>query len=300
MFLLPLLLSALAAQTQSPPDSAHPTQDDFWAGAWARLEAADETVLAALGLEIKARRGFEGTLEAFRARVLTAYTSGPAQASGGALLAPERRVSTDGAPAAFAPGEAWPTARAVVPGAVRARAFADVLAGAEGLADDARLVRRRAAFAAFLEDEAAFRPEPATVIARAMNAEAQATWSAYCVEGIARRSGRYDEADAVLAARLGAVSDPRESLDVLQRRAISAAGAGLDERALDYLGSALARGGTDATQILARGALASGQRDRARRLFRTLLGPGPTGTAPAAPWALRGWGMAQLPAADHR
>ena len=150
------------------------------------------------------------------------------------------------------------------------------------------------AYEAFVDDEGRFDGEAAQILAHAMHASAQATWSAFAVERIARRLGDYDGADAVLAERLARTRVEDERLDLLQRRGLGALGAGRRDLALDLLGRALAAGGADAAQMLGREALASGQRDRAAALFRRLLASRQD-PAPDTPWALRGWGLALLP-----
>jgi hypothetical protein len=156
-----------------------------------------------------------------------------------------------------------------------------------------------AAYDAFRAAHDAYRGEAALALAEAMHAHAHATWSAYCLEGILRKLGDYATGDEVLRLQLEAVSDPAERLDLLQRRAILAAGAGWPRRERAYLGAALALGGTDSLQMLGRLALASGQQtghqDRARILFRVLLERHRGDPAEAPPWALRGWGLALLP-----
>lgn len=211
---------------------------------------------------------------------------------GVALLAPLALAAL----ARGAQDDAWHAARTLPPGLPRAEAIARALRDAAG--DPAALQERlAAAFEAFLEDHDAYRAEAARTIAEAMFAADEASWSAFCLEGILRRGGEYELADEVLAARQERATEPRERVELLERRAIVAAGAGWLARERDLLGAALAAGGTDAYQILGRLELAAGRRSAARTLFRALVargaGDAPDGEPPA--WGLRGWGLALLP-----
>jgi len=190
----------------------------------------------------------------------------------------------------WGPGDAWKEARSP-------RAFAAALAE---VADDPTTLQPRlqAAYEAFREDQRAFRPAAARILAEGMHDAANATWSAFNLAAICRRLGDYDRADEVLLGRFLAATDPAERLDLLQGRAIVAGAAGRLGLERELLGRALARGGEDAYQILGRQALAAGHRDRALTLFRVLLEHHfePDRLADAPPWALRGWGLALLPA----
>ena len=160
----------------------------------------------------------------------------------------------------------------------------------------------------------------------------RAQWSVNNLAILWTRLGKYAEADALLAEemeRLSALKGQwrqeltraeeaddaalaeraRDSLAtleyehtvVLERRGLVARAAGEPKRARRYLGSALARGGRDAAQILAHEAWVSGRYAEARALFRGLLLPRAGESAEdlnqIAPWALRGWGLSLLPAA---
>ena len=147
----------------------------------------------------------------------------------------------------------------------------------------------------FLEEHDAYRSDTALAVAEAMHAAAPAPWSAGCLEGILRRRGEYERADEVLERQIAATEDPLARRALVERRAILAGAAGWLDQERDLLGRALAEGGTDAWQMLARYALSAGERERARRLFRILVERSRGAPAEAAPWALRGWGLALLP-----
>ena len=199
----------------------------------------------------------------------------------------------------WGPGDAWEEARRLPPGTQRARAFAAALA--EAREDPATPLdpRLQVAYEAFREDQRAYRSDAARILAEGMHAAANAPWSAVSLAGICRRLGAYERADEVLAGRYGMATDPAERLNLLQEWAIVAGAAGWLERERDLLGMALARGGEDAYQILGRQALAAGRRRQALALFRVLLEhhSGPERLTDAPAWALRGWGLALLPAA---
>lgn len=197
----------------------------------------------------------------------------------------------------WGPGDAWAEAQSLPPGTARARAFAAAMAEVAG--DPATLQPRlQAAYDAFRQDERAYRADAALILAEAMHSADNRAWSAFSLSNICRRLGDYDRADRVLAARYEIATDPVERLNLLQGRAIVAGAAGWLGRERDLLGMALARGGEDAYQILGRQALAAGNTGLALTLFRVLLEhhSGPERLADAPPWALRGWGLALLPA----
>ncbi len=179
--------------------------------------------------------------------------------------------------------------------------------------------RYREGFDAFIERMDAFDGPGAVRLARALHRRADGIWSAFCLEGALRRSATEDtaqavfaEADAVLVRLLdegqdGVALERIERVDVLQRRAILAAGFGRRSAERAMLGAALAERGVDGAQITGLAALEAGDMDAAARLFGSLLdsagldvpGPGGAGGAVPAtnlenapPWALRGHGLA--------
>ena len=295
-----MLATLLFALLLGAPALGAPGAVEFWPGIWRlleRLEAMDareaeatrlEAQIRDASLQRKARSpgGVDPALEDFRFRLLSAHLA-RWRGDEDALLAP------DGAPSRYAPAEAWLAARVLEPGLARALAFAQAL---EEASDAVALARQIVAYDAFQVEVASFRGEAARILAHAMHASAQLTWSATCVEFISRRLGDYDAADAVLMERLQQTDVPGERLDLLQLRGLGAMGAGRTRQARDLLGRALALGGADAAPMLGREALALGRRERAAALFRTLLTPS-RDPAPNTPWALRGWGLSLLPAA---
>lgn len=206
-------------------------------------------------------------------------------------------TATSGAQDDFAPGEAWRIAQMSAQEVdTTRRAAAVVHSLGEAIDPRGRQQRMVRAFDVFQEDHDAFRAEEALSIARAMHADAQATWSAYCLEGILRRSGDYGGAARVLEEHAARLTPGPEATDVMGRRAIVAAGAGDFEEERRHLGDALLAGSDDALQMLGRLTLVQGDTEGARRLFRAVLDRSDNGEAHGAPWALRGWGLALLPA----
>ncbi|MDA1264336.1 MAG: hypothetical protein O2816_04570 [Planctomycetota bacterium] len=197
----------------------------------------------------------------------------------------------------WAQGEAWRVAQDTT--ADPARRVTALVAAIEEVAGDAAAAQPRLvlAFEEFQREHDRFEGARATALARAMHRAAGATWSAYCLEGILRRTGDYRGAQEVLVAHLAGLDPGPERTDVVQRSAIVAAGAGWLEQERAALGRALVHGGTDAHQMLGRLALAAGRTEEARRLFRVLLEQHAGDPAQTPPWALRGWGLALLPPA---
>lgn len=180
--------------------------------------------------------------------------------------------------------------------------------------DDAALLG--AGFDAFVERMDAFDAERALALARAMFDRSPAVWSAFCLEGALRRGAPADleseaadaahaEASAALEALLATRLTPADRLAVVQRQALLHAGFDRPVAERRVLGAALGMGGYDGIQIMAlkglsRDSAAEGwsaaSPETAGALFASLLDRGaPDPTSPqAAPWALRGHGLASL------
>ncbi|GEM_PF-2546367 len=197
----------------------------------------------------------------------------------------------------------WAELSRMQPGMSRADALGAALSsGSAHLPEGHWASLLQISYEAFLEELERYASAPARQVAEAMYLASPAVWSCLCVEGSARRMGDLPRAAEVLAATLTWVSDRSARLELRERRSIVAAGAGWKSDELDWLGRGLAMGGTDSLQMRARLALAARRFDRARTLFRVLVDRGrgsrPT-LADAAPWALRGWGLALLPTAHE-
>lgn len=198
----------------------------------------------------------------------------------------------------------WDVARSAVDGPERTAAMVRALAPATlaELAPAARQERLQVGFQIFLGAEARRAGVEWLAIAEALFTADRALWSAFCLEGALRKGfGRYDDAERLLAELQAEHRGPEgraERLELIGRRALVAAGAGqaAQERAL--LGQALGLGSQDARQILGFAALRAGDLVAARAHFGALFERGTTTTAdrdlPA--WALRGFGVALLPA----
>lgn len=288
------VLNLIAALTCLGLALASPQEPDSWKARWGsvtRLMLREDADL---------RRVLVGELEQLQAALdaesaeLQTFRVGLLAQS---LARPVIGWSASKLPPGLAPDELQRAAGALDPGLARAQALAQLL----GLPDlDARQLNdyQQLAYAAFLEDHDRFLALPARLTAEAMHAVGQATWSAFCVEGISRRYGDHARALAVIDERLAAVGpagDPVELRELLERRAISAMGAALPREAEASLGRALRLGGDDALQILGKIALDAGRPREACRLFSALLARAQAQGGEAAPWALRGWGVSLLP-----
>ncbi|MDP6739511.1 MAG: hypothetical protein QF404_05790 [Planctomycetota bacterium] len=184
------------------------------------------------------------------------------------------------------------------PGPVRSKALCRALKSGAGDLEPERWAQLLTlSYESFLEELGLYAGQVARDLAEAMYGAAPATWSVLCLEGAARRTGDLGRAAEVLEG--GMVLNTRaDKLELRERRAIVAAGAGELPIELDWLGRALLQGGTDGLQMRARLALVMGERQRTKGLFRVLVdrsrGPSPSLGEPP-PWALRGWGLALLP-----
>lgn len=167
--------------------------------------------------------------------------------------------------------------------------------GERGLAPEPDLLRMRKGFELFLEREGSFHAD-AEVLAEALHQKAQATWSAFCLEGILRRLGKGERALAVINQQLEAVgpSAGSERTALLGRRAIIHGGMGNPAGTMGDLGSLLALGATDGYQILGLTALQEGRWSTARGHFGVLLDRSRVSASPPPPWALRGYGVSLL------
>lgn len=267
-------------------------------GAGPRQDPASQAPAGDLWSELEAwlggpRDGSEAEALLARARALGAGREALVRALMAGAVLPETGLPPDLPETLSLEGAGW-AARAVEAGELRGRLFERALRGGAGTAAYERIVGP--AFQAFVEDVEALRLEPAERLAVALHDTARATWSAVSLALWSTRVGEHERADRVLSEALARTTDAQGRLDLLQRRAIAALGAGRLDEARDHLGHALALGGTDATQILARLALAEGDRRRAARLFGSLLVPrADEDPLVVTPWALRGWGMALLP-----
>lgn len=178
--------------------------------------------------------------------------------------------------------------------AVEVDALVNDIASTVGSADAQALgVALQVAYDEFLLQHDAFDTRNARALAEAMYGAQPATWSAFCLEGIARRGGDSPRAESVLTERLTGTPEGPARIEIFERRAIARGGAGDAQGAQADLGRALVLGGTDSCQILGLQALNAGRLEESRDLFRVLLERAEA--APAAsdppPWALRGWAL---------
>lgn len=169
----------------------------------------------------------------------------------------------------------------------RVAAFVDSLARV----DDGELSGvLQLAFEEFLSLTRSYRLELARTLAEAMHARAAAGWSAMSLALIATRSGDSARAQQVLELEIARTPEGPRQYELLERLGLALQGAGNEPAALGPLGSAFARGSSNAGVVLGRIALREGRLGQARAIFRTLLIQDPPQS-----WALRGWGLSMLP-----
>lgn len=267
--------------------AAPASQGPHWSRAWDELERASGMEAGAERADVLAplrRLAGERAFE-LRGRLLAASIERLEQGAATLAIAPEELGDFDAR-------ESWIAARVAAPGPGLDRALAQSLAGLEGaeLAACYQLAYER-----FLALANGYETESAIGLAHAIHARARAVWSASNLASALRRAGRWDEAHAVLSAAIAAPIERRDRAALLQERALVDAGAGWKARERDDLGASLARGSSDAAQVLGRLDLAAGRFDAARAVFRSALRDEPT-----PPWALRGWGLSMLPRARER
>lgn len=136
--------------------------------------------------------------------------------------------------------------------------------------------------------------DDALFVQELLHGHSQATWSANNWATTLQRAGQVELADAVLAEQVErerAAGNTAAVLDLTNTRGIHALGRGDEHAARGHLGRALAGGYIDSGLVLSRLDLDRGDLPRARAGFRALL----VEPEPHA-WALRGWGVALLPA----
>lgn len=175
---------------------------------------------------------------------------------------------------------------ALEPGPERSHALTELLplVGAERL--QPLLV---AAFEEFMHHNRAYRLELSRPLAEAMHSRAEATWSAMSLALVSTRDGDSTRAREVLRQQLARTPEGVETYELRERLGLAILGAGEERLARAPLGSAFARGSSNAGVVLGRLALSHGRLERARALFRSLLDE-----EPPQSWALRGWGLSML------
>ncbi len=305
-FLAPLWIGLVWQVTAGRAGAQEPSvaaaAEDPWPARWARLQsllAREDSILRYELCEDQrslSRRldGQSPKLEVFRVGLL-----------GAALDQPPADWENVTLPRGLSEPERQFALPFLPPGEARASVLIGDLLEPDGVTpkrlEPAEAVRiQQLGFQAFVEEHDAFRVGPARRLAEALHASAGQTWSAFCLEGIARRSGDLQAAQRVIQSQLESsdAAPLTERIELLQRLAIVAAGAGDRDLELASLGHALRLGGDDALQILGKTALFGGERLRARRLFGAVLQRAAVRDTETPPWALRGWGLSLLPRAS--
>jgi tetratricopeptide (TPR) repeat protein len=267
--------------------AARAAQETDWDATWDELERVVAKPDEGDGPAARARLAVLAAREGAdpRGRILAAWLE---RAAGRALTIELTAAEVD----EVSPRAAWLAARVMADGPARDRALTRAL---EGLPAAQVAEVYGPAYQRYVALADSYQTERALVLARALHARAQALWSAINLANSLRRTGRFDEARAVLTEQLERTRDDPDRAELLQARALVAAAAGWRGRERDDLGAALAHGSVDAAVVLGRLALSEGHPGRARAVFRSVLREDP----PQA-WALRGWGLSMLPRARGR
>jgi hypothetical protein len=203
-----------------------------------------------------------------------------------------QRLATTPA-ATFTGREAWLLADLLPPGPARVQAVLRALDDSAALGQDRLLF----AWNVSVEEARALRFEKGALpIQERLWQRSPASWSGSDLSRTLSLLGRSAEADAVLGETIALEEAAgRPTMDLWSQRGIQTLGAGNEALARDYFGHALGQGSLDAALVLGREDLAHGRLDAARKGLRPpILSGDDTG------WALRGWGLALLPAAHAR
>ena len=130
----------------------------------------------------------------------------------------------------------------------------------------------------------------AVLLGAALHERAAAVWSAQNLAIAYTRHGAYPEAASCLLGALGArLSDPDQRL-LYSRLCLVRWGEGGLLAARGALGASLYQGISDSGVVLGLSSLERGRFDRAKILFRSVLG-----SDPSQPWARKGWGLSMAP-----
>jgi hypothetical protein len=130
----------------------------------------------------------------------------------------------------------------------------------------------------------------AVLLGEALHQRAAAVWSAQNLAIAYTRHGSYPAAVSCLLGALGAsLSDPDQRL-LYSRLCLVRWGEGGLLAARGALGASLCQGISDSGVVLGLSSLERGRFDRAKILFRSVLG-----SDPSQPWARKGWGLSMAP-----
>ena len=304
----PIRSAAVQPSAQTPATTlVAPSESDRerWTRAWsdfAELERAtpgspayrqlfDDLSSFQSSRERRARKTHDRA-SAFRARVLRTYLERMRNL-------PPRAVAEPGIELEFLPGEAWRAAQVLVPGRLRLRAMVEALAEVD--APDADL-RRTWVRTTLREDLNAVRIDGLAPVARVLHERAPSLENTELLCDVLVFTGDEREAAELLEREIGrpaAERDARVRAFLCGRTHLA-----LNERhaAERWLGAALTAGSDRAAILLGRIALSDDARERALRIFGSVLGN--TADPALDAWARRGWGFALLsrsePADDAR
>ena len=130
----------------------------------------------------------------------------------------------------------------------------------------------------------------AVALAEALHMRADEVWSAQNLAIAYTRQGSYPLAGSTLKSALTQSMSPADRSMLLSRLSLVYWGQGGLLEARAALGAALCQGNSDSGILLGLSSLERGRYDRAKTLFRSVLGHDSS-----QPWARKGWGLSMVP-----
>jgi Tfp pilus assembly protein PilF len=145
-------------------------------------------------------------------------------------------------------------------------------------------------FAEFMHATDRMRADVAVKLAEALHGRAGAVWSAQNLAIAYTRQGSYQAGSSCLIKALEGDMNQSDRSMLQSRLSLVYWGAGGFMAARSVLGASLCQGNSDSGIVLGLSSLERGRFDRAKTLFRSVLGHDSS-----QPWARKGWGLSMLP-----
>lgn len=145
-------------------------------------------------------------------------------------------------------------------------------------------------FAEFMRATERMSSDQAVVLAEALHGRASAVWSAQNLAIAYTRQGSYQAGSGCLIEALERDMSPADRSMLQSRLSLVYWGEGGLLAARSLLGAGLCQGNSDSGIVLGLSSLERGRFDRAKTLFRSVLGHDPS-----QPWARKGWGLSMVP-----
>jgi len=195
-------------------------------------------------------------------------------------------VCCDALPA-LSPRGSWAFSLALEPGDVLNLALVSSLQNCpDGLVEPV-LAR---GFREFMAATDSARAEVAVNLGEALHERAGAVWSAQNLAIAYTRQGSYSEGSECLLAALEVAMSDADRRMLESRLCLIYWGEGGHLAARACLGASLCQGNSDSGIVLGLSSLERGRFDRAKTLFRSVLGHDPSQA-----WARKGWGLSMVP-----